>query len=137
MISKTNQYALRAVLYLAQDDGAAPVRASEIANGLGLPANYLSKILHSLARTGVLESERGPRGGFRLARAPAELSLAAVMAPFDPLISQRTCLLGRSECSDDAPCRVHERWKKASDPVVDFFNETMIADLLGKVDLCP
>jgi Rrf2 family protein len=135
LISKTNQYAIRAVLYLAQGSGS-PVPAAEIAQGLELPANYLSKILHALARAGVLESGRGPRGGFRLARAAKTVSLAEVMAPFDPFVNQRTCLLGQSQCSDAAPCRLHDSWKKASDPVVEFFNETMIADLAGNVDLC-
>ena len=136
MISKTNQYALRAVLCLAQETGGRPVRAGQIAAGLGLPANYLSKILHALTRAGVLESERGPNGGFRLASSPEELSLADVMAPFEAIGQQRSCLLGRDQCSDETPCRLHEHWKHASDPMIEFFNNTMIADLIGQVDLC-
>ena len=136
MISKTNQYALRAVLCLAQEAGGQPVRAGQIAAGLGLPANYLSKILHALTRAGVLESERGPNGGFRLARSPEELSLAEVMAPFEAIVEQRSCLLGREQCSDETHCRLHDRWKHASDPMIEFFNNTKIADLIGQVDLC-
>ena len=136
MISKTNQYAIRAVVYLAQEAADHPIRARQVAGGLGLPANYLSKILHALARAGVLASERGPHGGFRLARAPEQLSLAEVMAPFDSVVQQRTCLLGRAECSDDKPCRLHDRWKAASDPVIEFFNHTMVADLIGMMDPC-
>ena len=135
LISKTNQYAIRAVLYVAQQQHDAHVRAFEIAEGLGLPANYLSKILHALARAGVLVSERGPRGGFRLARPPAELSLADVMAPFDPVEEQRGCLLGLGECSDETPCQLHEMWKRASDPMIDFFRETTIGDVMEKVEL--
>jgi Rrf2 family protein len=101
-----------------------------------MPANYLSKILHALARAGVLESERGPNGGFRLARSPEELSLAEVMAPFEAIVEQRSCLLGRDQCSDEAPCRLHEHWKLASDPMIEFFKNTKIADLIGQTDLC-
>lgn len=106
-----------------------------MASGLALPANYLSKILHALARAGVLESERGPRGGFRLARPAEEIALADVIAPFDTFVEERTCLLGRGECSDESPCRVHERWKRASDPLIQFFENTTIADLLESVRL--
>jgi Rrf2 family protein len=136
VISKTDQYALRAVLFIAQQGREGSVRAAEIAEGLGLPGNYLSKILHTLTRSGILLSERGPRGGFRMARPAAEVKLADVIAPFDSIVRHRTCLLGRSECSDESPCRVHARWKVASDPVADFFNHTAIADLIGEEDLC-
>ncbi len=136
MISKTNQYALRAVLCLAQESGGRPVRAGQIASALALPSNYLSKILHALARAGVLESERGPNGGFRLARSPDQVSLAEVMAPFEAIVEARACLLGRDQCSDEDHCRLHERWKNASDPMIAFFNHTMIADLIARVEFC-
>ncbi len=123
------------MLYLAEQGAGEPVRAAEIAQGLALPANYLSKILHTLVRAGVLRSERGPRGGFRLARSASEVSLADVIEPFDSLAQERFCLLGEERCSDDSPCNVHERWKQASDPMMGFFHNTVIADLLGKIDV--
>ncbi len=131
MISTTSEYALRAVIYIAQRDQDEPIRASEISDGVGMPANYTSKILHTLARAGILTSERGPRGGFRLAGSPADLPLADVIEPFDALGERRTCLLGRPQCSDRTPCAVHHRWKTAYEPVLEFFNETTVSDLLS------
>jgi Rrf2 family protein len=136
LLSKTDQYALRAVLCLAQQPEGSRLGAGYIADRLGLPANYLSKILHSLARAGVLVSERGPRGGFGLARPAEELSLAEVIEPFNSLVQRRSCLLGREECSEESPCRLHSRWKSASDPVIEFFTRTAIADLIKEVDQC-
>ncbi len=136
MLSKTDQYALRAVLCLAQQPAGSRLGAGYVANRLGLPANYLSKILHTLARAGVLVSERGPRGGFGLARPAEDLSLAEVIEPFNSLVQRRSCLLGREKCSDESPCRLHERWRSASDPVIEFFTRTAIADLIKEVDLC-
>lgn len=130
MISKTAEYALRALLHLAREDSDQPLRSSQIAEALGVPANYLSKILHSLARDGILVSERGPRGGFRLARPAEEFSLAEVLGPFDAHTTRRSCLLGRPECSDEAACPVHERWKDVSEPVARFFQDTTLGDLL-------
>ncbi len=135
MISKTNQYALRAVLYIAREGDDRAVTAREIARDLELPANYLSKILNALARVGVLRSERGPRGGFRLGVPADELSLAAVLAPFDAVSGTPDCLLGLGECSDESPCPLHERWRGASDPMIGFFRETVIADLVREAGL--
>ena len=124
------------MLYVAQHQQDAPVRAGEIAGELGLPPNYLSKILHALARADVLVSERGPRGGFKLARPAEAISLADVIEPFDPLDQRRGCVLGQGECSENSPCRLHDVWKRASDPMIDFFRETTLGDLLDKADQC-
>ncbi len=132
MISKTAEYALRALLHLAREAADRPLRSSQIAEALGVPSNYLSKILHSLARDRILVSERGPRGGFRLARPAQELSLAEVLGPFDAHTTRRFCLLGRPECSDETACPVHDRWKEVSEPVARFFQDTTLGDLLGE-----
>ena len=131
MLSHTAEYALRAVLYVAQHATEAPVRVSEIASALKLPQNYLSKILHELTKSGVLVSTRGKLGGFRLGRSADRLSLHAIVNHFDPIEARRTCLLGRTACSDRRACAVHWRWKSLSDEVVRFFRDTTVAELLS------
>lgn len=130
MLSGTAEYALRAVLYLAEDRGDRAVQVGEIATALAAPQNYLSKILHQLTRNGVLESSRGKHGGFRLAVPPSELSLLTVVNHFDHVAGGRTCLLGRNECSDHSACAVHWRWKDVSERLAVFFRQTTVADLL-------
>ncbi|HEX7117970.1 MAG TPA: Rrf2 family transcriptional regulator [Longimicrobiales bacterium] len=131
MLSGTAEYALRAVLYIAQHGGVQrPVRRDEVAEALGVPRNYLSKILHALTQHGVLASTRGPQGGFRLARSAEGLAICRVIEVFDPVEPQRTCILGRPECSDDRPCPAHARWKGISDQVSAFLRKTTIGDLL-------
>lgn len=133
MISQTAEYALRAVLHLAQhSDRSSPVRVGKIADELGIPQNYLSKILHQLARTGVLVSLRGKSGGFWLAAPPDRLPLSAIITPFDRVEERRRCLLGRPQCSDRSACTAHTRWKEVADTVAEFFGHTTIADLLGR-----
>jgi Rrf2 family protein len=129
MLTKTSQYALRAILYLAVQPAGRSVRASDVAQDLGVPANYLSKILHALAREGLLVSERGPGGGFRLARAAREITVADAIEPFETLANGRQCLLGRPECLDTDACAVHERWKEVSEGMLGFFHETTVAEL--------
>ena len=130
MLSSTSEYALRATLYVAMHQYDGPVKRERISEALEIPANYLSKTLHQLARAGILTSGRGPHGGFVLARPADSLTLADVVATFDPLRFARRCLLGEGECSDLAPCAVHHRWKPVADPMRAFFSRTTIGELI-------
>ncbi len=130
MLSNTAEYALRAVIYVAEQRDRSPVRVGEAAERLGIPRNYLSKIFHELARLGVLTSTRGKHGGFRLARDPAETSLLDIVGCFDQMSERQRCLLGRPQCSDRNACRVHAHWKHLSAELADFFRTTTLADLM-------
>jgi len=131
-LSSTTQYALRAVLYVAEHGTNDPVPVDAIAADLRVPRNYLSKTLHALAQAGVLTSGRGPRGGFRLARTPRELTLGDIAAPFDD-VAERKCILGRATCGWKNPCSAHPRWEAISKAQREFFRHTTIADLLGEI----
>lgn len=131
MVSRTEEYALRAAVCLAKHYGGGTVRAGDMARETGIPGNYLSKILHQLARAGVVTSERGRAGGFQLAARPEELSLASVVAPFEPQVERTRCLLGRPECSDERPCGAHGRWKHIKEATLQFLEGTTVADVLG------
>ncbi|MBI3983663.1 MAG: Rrf2 family transcriptional regulator [Gemmatimonadetes bacterium] len=135
MLSSTSEYALKAVLYLAEHDGGTPVRVGQMSEALRIPRNYLAKILHELARSGVLVSARGKHGGFRLGRRAAEISLLAIVGRFDRLEARRACLLGRRSCSDRHPCPAHSRWKALSEQTAAFFRDTTVADLLEGAEL--
>ncbi len=129
-LSETARYALRAVIALAQREGLGPVPVAEVAETLGVPRNYLSKILHRLAQAGVLRSRRGPSGGFALAVPADRLLLAQVVDPVDPVPTARNCLLGRPECSDEHPCAAHGQWCDLAEAIRSFFKETTVADLI-------
>ena len=131
MLSRTAEYALRTVLYLADHLDEGLVGADELARVLGVPRNYLSKTLHRLSREHILASSRGKGGGFRLAADPARLTLLEVVEPFDAISSERRCLLGRPACDDRNPCPAHHRWKAVSTQVTDFFRRTTVADLVA------
>jgi Rrf2 family protein len=130
VLSQTAEYAVRAVLYLAERANGASANVEEIADELSIPQNYLSKTLQQLARAGVLVSSRGKKGGFALATAPDRITLLEVVQPFDQIDGRRQCLLGRPTCSDIRPCEAHARWKKVSEPLAEFFRETTFGDLL-------
>lgn len=128
VLPQTAEYALRAVLHIARHE--CSMRVGEIATAVGVPHNYLSKTLHQLARAGVLASARGPAGGFRLAVAPAELTLEQVVSPFGSR-SRRRCLLGGGVCGEMPECAAHTRWAPVGSQVREFFSATTVADLLS------
>jgi Rrf2 family protein len=128
MLSQTVEYALRATLFVARiHPQAMPV--NEIADGIAAPRGYLAKILSELARAGVLESSRGPGGGFRLATDPDTLALADVVHAIDG-VEERRCLLGNGRCGDNPSCTAHARWAPIANEMDVFFGKTTLADLL-------
>ena len=85
MFSQTVEYALRAVVYLAQHRAEGAVGNRTIAQATQVPTSYLSKVLHDLAAAEILVSRRGVGGGFQLRQSPDELSVLDVVNAVDPL----------------------------------------------------
>jgi Rrf2 family transcriptional regulator, iron-sulfur cluster assembly transcription factor len=131
MLNSSADHALRAVLFVARQPVETRCSAEHIAGAIGVPRNYLGKVLHTLSQVGVLESVRGPRGGFRLAVPAESLTLAEIVEPFQRLPERRACLLGNGACNPDSPCDSHERWQDMSDQLTTFFNDTTVAAMLN------
>jgi Rrf2 family protein len=130
MISQTGTYALQATLYLARHPRRTPVAAATMARELGIPANYLAKILHRLAREGVMASVRGAQGGYHLADEPEALSVARVVRPFADMRTAGTCLLGGQPCDATRPCSAHARWSEWTGATRGMLEGTTVAELL-------
>jgi Rrf2 family protein len=129
MISQTAEYAIRALGYIAASGNDRRILAREIAHELSVPANYLSKILHHLARSRILASARGASGGFELALDPETVTLLDVVKLFDGTVTRRECFLGQAICSDENPCHVHDRWKPVITSYLEFLANTSLADM--------
>lgn len=133
MLNRSADHALRAVLYLAQHDGRCSGDA--IANALGVPRNYLGKVLNTLVHAGVLHSIRGPSGGFILAVPADTLTVACVLAPFQDAPTRSRCLLGDRACDAARPCAAHLRWSSVFSAIAAFYRETTVALLLQPLDV--
>ena len=132
MLSRTAEYAVRAVVLLARHYGERHVRADEIASVLGAPRNYLSKTLNALTHRGILTSARGPGGGYALAIAPNVLSVADVADVFaDTRPGGARCLLDDSPCNQTHPCAAHRRWTDISLSAREPLLRTAIGELCG------
>jgi Rrf2 family iron-sulfur cluster assembly transcriptional regulator len=110
--SPTCQYALRALIHITRQGGGGPVLARDIAAAENIPRQFLSKILHDLRLKGLVQSQRGPGGGFYLARPAKDILVSDVVVAVDGVqnLAQR-CILGLDTCTDEEPCALHDAWK--------------------------
>ncbi len=105
------------------------VGANVLADSIGAPPNYLGKLLKRYAELGLVQSQKGLGGGFRLARDPREVTLLQILDPVENLSMWSGCVLGRATCSDEAPCKLHDRWKRVKDDYKRLLESTTLADL--------
>ncbi len=131
MISKTGLHAIKALTLLAALPEGSYAGAATIAGEIGAPPNYLAKLLQTLARSGVVASQKGVRGGFRLARDPSAVRLYDVIDPIDQVGRWNGCFLGRADCSDVDPCPVHDRFAELRDRYLALLSEMTLAHLLA------
>lgn len=113
MFSKTCEYAIRAMLFIAQQskDGKK-VGIKEIAGGIGSPEPFIAKILQDLGRKGLLQSAKGPNGGFFLHKKDFDCSLADIVMVVDGDQLFSGCGLGLKNCSEAKPCPIHHEFKR-------------------------
>ena len=129
MLSTTAEYALRALLSLANEPDKATL-GRDLAASSGVPANYLSKILLDLKKGGFVQAVRGTGGGYRLGRPPEEVRLMDVVEFVDGTAARPGCFLAGSDaCSDADPCLAHDRWAEVRDHYVAFLESTTLADV--------
>lgn len=109
--SQTTGYAILALSCLEAHQNHWVV-AKEIAARTGIPLPYLSKILHSLGRSGLIKAKRGYGGGFQLARPASSISLLEIAEAIEGAHLLPQCLLGLHECCDLDHCPTHAFWRE-------------------------
>jgi Rrf2 family protein len=132
MISKTGIHATLALTLLAQMRPGEYAGATQIATEVGAPRNYLGKLLKKLASEGLVESQKGFGGGFRLALSPAKITLYDIVEPIDRVSRWNGCFLGNARCDEKAPCPVHAQWAKIREGYLHFLKKTTIAQVAEK-----
>lgn len=126
MISQTAEYALRAIVYLADQED--PQTNAQIAAATEVPVGYLAKVMQSLSRAKVVTAQRGLRGGFKLAHAPNALTVLEVVNIVDPVRRFHECPLGLHGVK---LCPLHRSLDDAAQAVEATFGDTTIADLIS------
>ena len=127
MLAQKTRYALRSVLFLAEEDGGASVQLARIAETQRVPPKYLELIMLQLKKAGLVESTRGPRGGYKLARPPAEISFGDVVRVMEGPIALVSCASENfyepcGDCHDEASCAIRRAFAIVRDQTASFLD---------------
>ena len=133
IFSRQCEYALQAVLYMSAQGENKFTNIIEMSQRLEIPMPFLGKTLQLLVQHNVLQSQKGPRGGFKLAKSPNEIALFHVVDAIDGTDFLTSCVLGFPECSSKNPCPVHSEWGMLRDRVYQMLANKTIADISKEI----
>jgi Rrf2 family protein len=132
-LSLRGEYALRALVVLGLNYDLPVVRIQLISDQQNLPKRFLEQILNDLKSAGVVQSKRGVAGGYRLARPPAQITLASVVRHLEgalaPVSCVSECFYEKCSCPDEARCAIRSIMKEVREGIVSILERTTVADL--------
>jgi len=135
LYSKTAQYSIQSMLFIAANNSDQNILVRDVAKELGLPSSFLSKILQTLSRYGFLNSVKGPKGGFSLSEKGAESTIAELVAVVDGPMNFDMCLAGFSPCSEENACPFHQEWKRIREEIREVVNSKNIFELAKEMPI--
>ena len=131
-LSRITDYGIVLMAHIAGSEPGEVHAAREVAELTHLPHPVVSKILKSLARTGLLVSHRGAKGGFSLARDPAQITVPEMIAALEGPISLTECASHKGACAQESSCDVREPWQRINSAVEDALASISLADLASR-----
>lgn len=129
LISRTSQYAVQSLIYIATQSQDSPILSREVAEKLHVPAAYLAKIMQTLCKGGLVTSYRGRLGGFCLREDPERIDLMRILTITEGPEFTKDCLLGLKECSDATACPMHHQWTPIKQEVIKLLTQQTLAML--------
>jgi Rrf2 family protein len=129
-ITRQADYALRAMVYLAQLEPTQRAATSQIAEDQRIPPSFLAKIISQLSIAGLIHTSRGARGGVTLAREPKAISLLEVVEAIDGPIMLNECTDDTTNCPFGENCEIRSIWCDAQDELVNRLRSTTFAQFV-------
>lgn len=131
--SAKGEYGVRAILDIALYGERSPVRVREIAHRQAIPMRFLEQVVASLKKGGLVESYRGARGGYRLARPASEISLADVIQAVEGPIALVECIGEEvSVCDQVSICVIRDIWQDVQDAVLEALDSVSLESVCRK-----
>ena len=131
-LSMRSDYGARAVIDLARHYNRGPVQSADIAARQAIPEAYLEQLLTTLRKSGLIRSTRGPHGGHELARSPAEIRFAEVIAALEGPLVPLDCLNDADACVVSPTCGMREIWQEVMASTRRILEATTIEDLVER-----
>ncbi|MBB4808273.1 Rrf2 family protein [Chryseobacterium defluvii] len=136
MFSKTCEYALRALIYIAQQSkNGDRIGIKDISKGIGSPEYFIAKILQDLSRKGFVHSVKGPNGGFYMDNKNLDLTIADIVREIDGDKLFSGCGLGLEQCSETHPCPIHDQFKNIRNNIREMLEQSKIQMFVDNLDL--
>ena len=131
MFSKACEYGIRSAIYIAEQSLLEKkVSLKEVAKAIDSPEAYTSKILQQLSKNNIINSDKGPTGGFSMDKSELQkVKLSTIVSAIDGDSIYKGRGLGLKRCNDKMPCRVHHRFKKIRDDLKDMLETTTVMSL--------
>lgn len=130
-LTTKGRYAVTAMLDLALHYDQGAVTLADIARRQGISLSYLEQLFARLRRHGLVDSTRGPGGGYNLAKDPEQISIAQIIVVINENIDATRCG-GERNCDDDETCLTHSLWEKLSERIYEFLDGITLADLVAR-----
>lgn len=130
-LTTKGRYAVTAMLDLALHSTKGPVPLADVSQRQGISLSYLEQLFARLRKQGLVDSARGPGGGYRLSRAPGEIAVADVITAIDEKVDATRCG-GLSNCQDDQQCLTHELWSDLSQQIYEFLSGISLGHLVER-----
>jgi len=130
-LTTKGRYAVTAMLDLAIHFGQGPITLSDISQRQGISLSYLEQLFSRLRKHGLVDSARGPGGGYRLSRAASDISIVEVINAVDEKVDVTKCG-GQGNCQDDERCLTHELWMDLSSQIHDFLGNITLGHLVER-----
>jgi Rrf2 family cysteine metabolism transcriptional repressor len=133
-ISRRTDYATRALVALAQEAGTRPVKIQELAARTDTPVSILEQVLPQLRSAGIVRSERGPSGGYRLNHAPEDITLERVVRVLQGPLAPIACATRHEPepCTMLEGCALNAVWDEVRDATIAILERTTFADLAAR-----
>lgn len=128
MITRKTDYAIRCVQHLAETEKDI-VMLNEIAVERNIPKSFLAKILQTLVKAGIVESLRGVKGGFKLAKNPEDICLLDVVEIMEGSVAANICAADKRKCDLSSSCSVHPVWVEIRKDMEDCLKQWNFAKL--------
>lgn len=133
-LTTKGRYAVTAMLDLALHADQGPITLADISMRQGVSISYLEQLFAKLRRCRLVESVRGPGGGYRLAGGPDKISVAQIVEAVNDSMDATRCL-GKGDCQDGEICLTHHLWTDLSNRLRDFLNDITLAELVSREDI--
>jgi Rrf2 family protein len=128
-ITRSGEYGLRGLLFLAQRHSEGYILVSQISKYQHIPESFLAKIFQRLSKAGLLRSSRGSKGGFSLGKPAGSITMREVIEAIDGPIALNRCLRWEGECDEEGLCPIHRVWSKAQGQLLKILDSTTVEDL--------